>query len=108
MTLHELHPEPATFDDWWAEMPKQVHQLEARCVWQLVIRPNGWTTKIKIGNAGSKATVTLQATPEQLVVAATKYRGSLPREADYTIKDEQYLPRPGVWLSEGMFTQWIE
>ena len=110
MTVTQFHPEAATFDAWWptfwCEFAKQTHELEARTAAGLILRPNGWKTKIKIGDSGSKATVTLQATREQLVEAARKWRHSLPREMDY--KDEQYLPRPGVWLSEGMFTQWIE
>ena len=94
------------FEEFWRIYPKSNGYLEARAVWTLIIRPDGWTTKIPLGDTGSRHTVTLQASPEDLVAATAKYVKYLPKK-DFGIKEPEFLPRAANFLAKGLFMDYI-
>tara|TARA_Y100000310_G_C20547942_1_gene746559 strand:- start:832 stop:1149 length:318 start_codon:yes stop_codon:yes gene_type:complete len=96
-------PERSVFDEFWAVYPRHIGKIAARAKWD-AITGRGLKTSIVDPDTGEKLHIELQATPEEILAGAKKFRDSISK--DYKVEmDQQFIPHPRTWLNQG---RWLD
>jgi len=93
-----INPEP-TFEDFWKEQYWKTDKLRCKAKWDAITSPGG--ADARVDDNGQYETLHLEATPERIMEGWRRFLKAWPRNADYSLKDAQYMPRPRQWLNAG-------
>lgn len=84
---------PDAFEEFWAVYPRKTAKLAAKILWEQI---TGAGREVKIEGE----TVTLKATPDEIMTGALSYRyDSLDMDKDA----ERFIPHARTWLYQGRF-----
>lgn len=105
MTVTQLKPQAATFDDFWLAYPRRVGKPLAKAKWD-AITGNGLETRTLDRDSNTYVCITLQATPEEIIEGARRYAKSQRDPDTYKLKDNgRYTCHPATWLNQG---RWMD
>lgn len=105
MTVVDLKPQSATFDDFWEAYPKKVGKPLARAKWEAITN-GGLDTKTLDRDSGTYIEIHLQADPMEIVEGAKRYRKSQVDPQTYRMRDGgRYIAHPATWLNQG---RWMD
>lgn len=101
-----LHPEQDLFDEFWKIYPKKFAKAMAKAKWDLITGPNGLVTRSLDRDSGTYVSLTLKATPEEIIEGAKRYRAANLKSGGYGFKDDgKYICHPATWLNQG---RWMD
>ena len=102
--VHAIQAEPAaaTFEDFWREYPRKVAKPLARAKFEAITN-GGLATRTLDRDSGLYVNITIEATPEDIVEAAKRYRRSLVGPDFRLTIEERFIPHPATWLNQGRF-----
>lgn len=93
------------FDEFWKHFPKRVGKPLARAKWNAITGP-GLKTKTLDRDSGGYVEIELQATPEELIEGAKRYRSTQIDRQTYDLKDGgKFTCHPSTWLNQG---RWMD
>lgn len=96
----------ATFEDFWAAYPKRVGKAKTKVLFDMILKG----TKTRTLNRDGGDYIVIEHPPcsvVKLVSAAKAYGDQLPRNADFSIKDEQYILHPLTFLNSGRYMDFL-
>jgi hypothetical protein len=103
MTVVALHQPSDRFDEFWEIYPKHTGRPVAKFKWDEITN-GGLTTQTLDRDSGTYVTLRLQATADELIEGARRYRKKNTDKNSYRIKDEgKYIVSPANWLNRGMW-----
>jgi hypothetical protein len=113
MHVVKAQQSPDRFEDFWTIYPKHVGKLVAKAKWDKITN-GGLSTRTLDRDSGSYVSLKLQASADQLIEGAKRYRATQIdpkkcRSDDYdhiVLKDDgRYTCNPSTWLNQG---RWMD
>lgn len=93
--------QPDLFDEFWQLYPRHMQKKAARALWDKITN-GGLETRTLIKDSGSFVPVRHEATPQQIIDGARRFRKKQTDPLTYKIKDEgRFIPYPTTWLNGG-------
>jgi len=94
------------FDEFWNlyPAPRRVGKAMTKSKWDAITGPTGLRTRTRDRDSDSFITLTLSATPEEIIegLKRSRERWSGTGAEKYGWKDGgQYIPAPNTWLNRG-------
>lgn len=100
-----INPEP-TFEDWWKLQHHKVEKMLCKAKWDAITSPGG--TEGRVEDNGTFTTIKLEASPSRIMRGWKEFIKAWPRNADYSLKDVQYMPRPRQWLNGARWEDYLD
>lgn len=106
MPLFPEQPRPkaeSRFEEFWKAYPKKVGKPIAKVKFDQIVN-GGLQTRTLDKDSGQFVDIELEATADEIIEAAKKYRSSQIDRNTFTLKDGgKYIPHPATWLNQGRF-----
>ena len=99
VTVHQLNPEAASFDQFWKGYPRKIDKALAQAKWTAITN-GGLSTRMLDRDSGQFVPIMLRATAVEILAGLARFRDNLP--LDY---DEKFIPHPATWLNRG---RWMD
>jgi len=97
----KLEPRMAKFEEFWKLYPRKIGKHLARAKWEKITN-GGLSTRTLDRDSGSYMEITLQATPDEIIEGARRYRDSqIDRRTYRLIDDGKFICHPATWLNQG-------
>ncbi len=94
-------PGMALFGEFWGLYPRKVGKPLARAKWDAITN-GGLHTRTLDKDSGTYVEIVLQASPEELLAGAKRYRDAQIDRATYKLKDNgRFILHPATWLNQG-------
>ncbi len=91
----------ASFDEFWRMYPRRVGKPLARAKWEAITN-GGLQTRTLDKDSGQFVEIELQATPEELIAGAKRYRDAQIDRTTFKLKDGgRFICHPATWLNQG-------
>ena len=106
MTAEIVQLAQPTFEDFWEAYPKRVGKAKTKVLFDMILQ--GTTTRTLNRDGGDY--ITIQHEPvsvAKLVSAARAYARELPRNPDFSLKDERYILHPLTFLNSGRYMDFL-
>src|SRR3990167_1320469 len=106
-TVTELHPQIATFDDFWKLAVKKVDRALTEMKWD-AITGDGLVTKMLDRDANEYVPITLKGTAEEILKGWKAYRATVidPHTAKRLIED-RFVINPATFLNRGRWKDYL-
>ena len=95
----QLKTDQAMFDQFWRLYPRRIDKALAKAKWDAITN-GGLSTRMLDRDSGQFIPITLQATAEEIMAGAKRWKDNLPLEYE-----EKFIPHPATWLNRG---RWMD
>ena len=100
--IHQLRPEPGTFEEFWRVYPLKKGKPLAQAKWDAITN-GGLRTRTLDRDSGQYVEIELQASPAELIDGAQRYRDRQINRNTFQI--DPYTCHPSTWLNQG---RWLD
>lgn len=91
------------FEEFWKSYPKKVGKPIAKAKFDQIVN-GGLKTRTLDKDSGQFIEIELEASADEIIEAAKRYRSSQIDRNTFKFKDDgKYIPHPATWLNQGRF-----